>query len=235
MYRYDLFITSSELPDRLSKEEFIYYYEQMKSGDNNAREKLIVHNIRLVIRVVCCKFFSTSYEPDELVAVGIMGLIKSIDKFDLSKNVEFATFATRVINNEILLFMRKSKKHINNQSLYSTLNTDAEGNELLLEEILEDPNYDLTLDYEHKESLSEVMSFFDELPDRNKKILMLYFGFYNDKRYRQPEIAEIMGISQSSVSKIIKKDLEKLRKLYKNYQEGHFIKVKKDDRRTPIQ
>ena len=134
----ELFIESNKLPKPLSKKELYSYLEQYKQGDLKAREQVIIHNIRLVLNQVSKKFANTPYDKKELVSIGVVGLVKSVDTFDTDKNFEFATYATRCIDNEILMFLRKGKKSAFDQSINTPIGTDKEGNEKKIEDILED-------------------------------------------------------------------------------------------------
>ena len=146
----DLFI-DSKLPKPLKTEEIYEYFEKMKSGDMTAREKIINHNIRLVINEVIKKFSNSPYDLNELVSVGLIGLVKSVDTFDTAKGLQFATYSTRCIDNEILMFLRKGKKSAFDQSINTPIGTDKEGNEKKIEDILEDDTSDFVSDYEDKQ------------------------------------------------------------------------------------
>lgn len=197
------------LPRPLTKEEVYSCLKKIKQGDMEAREKIIIHNLRLVI-YIARKYYNTSYDFEELCSVGELGLLKSIDTFDITKNVEFATYATRCINNEILLFMRSGKKYINLDSIDRAIYEDKEGNVLTIMDMLEDLNADFVSASETESIHQEIRQIIDELPPREKKLIMLNFGFINDKVYTQEEIAEMLHISQSYVSRIIKKTLKNL-------------------------
>lgn len=226
MSTYNNQFIESKLPKPMDKEEFVFYYHKMKLGDKEARAKIIIHNLKLVFKEVSIKFINAPYEYDELVSVGIIGLIKSVDKYDILRNVEFSTFAVKVIDNEILVYMRKNKKNLGNLSIYYPLNIDAEGNELSIQETLVDDNIHFTTDYENRELISELMEIIEKFPTQNKKILKLYFGFYDGEKHTQKEIAQLMNISQSCVSKTLQNDLKKIRNLYKNYRVNDIFKEK---------
>lgn len=145
----DLFI-AEKLPPVLSDEELIDCFDKMKNGDMNAREKIIVNNIRLVI-YMAKKFSNTPYDMRELVSIGMVGLIKSVDEFDPSKGIKFCTFSSSCITNEILMFIRQSKKYINDKSLDESFNIDYEGKKINYLDFLSDDNVDIILQYEEAE------------------------------------------------------------------------------------
>lgn len=183
------------MPKPLKKEEIYDYFEKMKNGDMAARDKIINHNIRLVINEVIKKFSNSPYDLKELVSIGLIGLIKSVDTFDITKELQFSTYSTRCINNEILMFMRKSKKYINDTSLNQAIGTDKEGKELKLEDTLSDINSDFALEYEDNETYKVIRNVVNNLPDRNKNIIIKHFGFKNNNPMTQREIADELGLS----------------------------------------
>lgn len=206
----ELFIESNKLPKPLSKKELYSYLEQYKQGDLKAREQVIIHNIRLVLNQVSKKFANTRYDKKELVSIGVVGLVKSVDTFDTDKNFEFATYATRCIDNEILMFLRKGKKSAFDQSINTPIGTDKEGNEKKIEDILEDDISDFVSDYEDQITYNEVRKIVYNLPDRDREIILLYFGFIDDHSYTQKEIADKLNITQSYVSKLIIKIVKRI-------------------------
>ena len=180
----------------------------MKNGDMVARDKIINHNIRLVINEVIKKFPNSPYDVKELVSIGLIGLIKSVDTFDITKGLQFATYSTRCINNEILMFMRKGKKYINDTSLEQPLGTDKEEKELKVEDTLSASDSDFVLEYENNESYKVIRNVVNSLPERDKNVIIKHFGFKNNNPMTQREIADELGLSQSYVSRIIKKVLK---------------------------
>ena len=205
----ELFIDGHKLPKPLSKQEVYELLEKIKQGDELAREKLVEHNIRLVLYEVTGRFKSVEYDKKDLVSIGNVGLMKAITTFDTSKKVEFATYATRCIDNEILMFLRKLKKDQNVDSLDRTINHDKDGNELKIEDTISDET-DIVEEYTDNETHQIIRQIVKDLPDRDRKIIMLRFGFYNDKTHTQKEIADMMSISQSYVSRLITKIVKKL-------------------------
>lgn len=200
----ELFIDSHKLPKPLSKQEVYDLLDKIKQGDEKAREKLVEHNIRLVLSEVTGRFSTVEYNKKDLVSVGNIGLMKAIITFDTSKKVEFSTYAIRCIDNEILMFLRKLKKYANVDSIDRTINYDKDGNELKIEDILSGDT-DIVEEYADNETHRIIREVVKDLPDRDRKIIMLYFGFYNDKTHTQKEIADVLSISQPNVSKLITK------------------------------
>jgi len=213
----DLFI-GFELPKPLTKQELSNYFLEYKSGNINARYKLIIHNIRLVINCVCKNFSNTVYDRSELVSIGLIALIRSVDSYDINKGFEFSTYAGTCIYNDIIKFIRDNKKNTYNQSIDSIVNIDKiSGKELKLKDTLEDVNADFVLDYEDKVLKEEIDKIIDELPLNERKIIALYFGFYDYKIHTQMEIASILNTNQASISRALPKILEKIYlKLIKN-------------------
>ncbi len=205
----DLFI-DDKLPNPLSQKELYDYFEKMKSGDTSAREIIILHNIKIVLATVIDHFNNTPYEEKELVSIGLIGLIKSVDTFDISKKYQFSSYCCRCIDNEILMFLRKGKKYLNDVSLEKPIRTDSKENELRVEDTLCDENSDFVSDYERNEINIIIRQLFEELTGRDKEIITLYFGFDDNKRYTQKEIANKLGIHRTYVSKIINNLLRRM-------------------------
>lgn len=205
----ELFIDGYKLPKPLSKQKVYELLEKIKQGDKQAREKLVEHNIRLVLYEVTSRFKSVEYDKKDLVSIGNIGLMKAVTTFDTSKKVEFATYATRCIDNEILMFLRKLKKDQNVDSLDRTINYDKDGNELKVEDTISDET-DIVEEYTDNETYQIIRQIVKDLPNRDREIIMLYFGFYNDKIHTQKEIADMMSISQSYVSRLIIKIVKRL-------------------------
>lgn len=201
-----LFIDGYDLPQPLPKEEL---YDLIKDGSKDARDKIAIHNIRLVFHEVISKFKNVNYDKQDLISIGNLGLAKAINTYDLSKGYEFTTYAAKCIDNEILMFLRKLKRKQDVDSLDIPVYQDKEGSELKLGDILSDDR-DLVEDYENTEIHEIIREVIKELPNRNREIVMLYFGFYDDRRYSQYEIADKFGISQVQVSRIITKIVKKI-------------------------
>ncbi len=233
----DLFI-DEKLPEPLNPKELNIYFEKMHNGDIKARGVIIEHNIKLVLHQVEKFFNNTPYEAQELVSVGIVGLIKSVDTFDTSKKIQFSSYSSTCIHNEILMFIRKSKKFINDGSLDYLISVDKDGNELMLQNTLIDESVHFESDYEQKEEQKILREIIARLPKRDQEILMLQFGFIDDKRMSQDELAKKFNLSQSSISRItknnlqyIKRELEKYEvlEMQKNQTEKKLVKRSKED------
>ena len=209
-YQECFFVGSTDkLPPPLSKEEELNYLIKSKKGDIEAKNKLIEHNLRLVV-FLAKKYESTGYDIEDLVSIGSIGLIKGINTYKVDKNIKLATYASRCISNEILMYIRKNKKRKAEISLEDTLNYDAEGNELRLEDILGTEDDIVHKEFENrvdKEVLSKEIS---KLPKRDKQIMIMRYGLNNTKEYTQKEVADLLGISQSYISRIEKKVIKKL-------------------------
>lgn len=214
MDSYDLFI-DGKLPEPLTLKQFSKYLDQYNNGDKNAKDIIIVHNIRLVLERVIRRFGNSIYDKKELTSVGLIGLIKAFDTYDISKNVKFNTYAVRCIDNEILMFIKKEKNQSNN-SFEDVFCIDKDGKEFSNAEKLFDERIDLVSDYERKESIIETRKLVNSLQGREKEIILLYFGFYNDRQYTQKEIADKYHISKSYVSKVLNDTLKKLRSRLEN-------------------
>ncbi len=201
---------TDKLPPPLSKEDELKYLIKAKEGDEEAKNILIEHNLRLVV-FLAKKFESKVYDIEDLVSIGSIGLIKGINTYKIDKNIRLATYASRCISNEILMFLRKNKKRRADLSLDEALNYDAEGNELHLEDIL-GTDVSLVPDEYQKKLDREVLSKeIEDLKDRDKEIMILRYGLNNTKEYTQKEVAKMLGISQSYISRIEKKVIKKLK------------------------
>lgn len=205
------FIGSTDiLPPPLDKDEEISCLIKMKSGDELARNKLVEHNLRLVV-YLAKKYENTGYEIEDLVSIGSIGLIKGINTYKIDKNIKLATYASRCIANEILMFLRKNKKRRSEISLEDALNYDAEGNELHLEDILGTDNDIVIKEFENKMNKSVLEDSIKMLDKREKEIMILRYGLFNGEEYTQKEVAEMLKISQSYISRIEKKIIRRLK------------------------
>lgn len=203
---------TDKLPPPLSKEDELKYLIKAKAGDEDARNILIEHNLRLVV-FLAKRYENTSYDIEDLVSIGSIGLIKGINTYKIDKNIKLATYASRCISNEILMFLRKNKRRKAEVSLEDALNYDQEGNELHLEDIL-GTDINLVSDEYEKQVDKEVLSKeIATLPKRDKEIMILRYGLNNTKEYTQKEVAETLGISQSYISRIEKKVIKKLKQV----------------------
>ena len=206
--------SSDKLPPPLSKEEEFDYLIKAKKGDEDAKNVLIEHNLRLVV-FLAKKYENTGYEIEDLVSIGTIGLIKGINTYKLSKNIKLATYASRCISNEILMFLRKNKKRKKEISLEDSLNYDSEGNELHLEDVLGTDNDLVSEEYERQVERNFISKEINKLNQREKQIMVLRYGLNNTESYTQKEVAEILGISQSYISRIEKKVIKNIKNLMK--------------------
>ena len=199
------------LPPPLTKEQEEQAFAMLMTDDPKGREKLIVHNLRLVV-YIAKKFESTGICVDDLVSIGTIGLIKAVNTFSPEKNIKLATYASRCIENEILMFLRKSSQRRNDISIDEPLNIDWDGNELLLSDILgtdEDTVNSSIEDDAEKAVLRETVA---SLPQRERIIMEMRFGMKTGKEMTQKEVADVIGISQSYISRLEKKIIKKLKK-----------------------
>ena len=198
------------MPPPLSKEEEYELALRSSEGDKVARDKLIEHNLRLVV-FLAKKYENTGYDIEDLVSIGSIGLIKGINTYKADKNIKLATYVSRCISNEILMFLRKNKKKKVEVSLEETLNYDAEGNTLALEDVL-GTDEDIVLEnVSKKQDAKYLASELNMLNDREKLIMTLRYGLNNTKEYTQKEVATMLGISQSYISRIEKKVIRRIK------------------------
>ena len=206
------FIGNAEtLPPPLSKSEEREYILKSRCNDKLARDKLIEHNLRLV--VFLAKKYSNNYDLEDLVSIGTIGLIKGIETYKLDKNIRLATYASRCITNEILMYIRKNKNRCKEISFEDALNHDSEGNKLTLEDVIgtsENYVHDNIKDKFDKEQLTKEIS---TMPKRDKEIITYRYGLGQTKEYTQKEVATMLGISQSYISRIEKKVIKKLKNI----------------------
>ncbi len=205
---------TDKLPPPLPKDKELEYLIKAKSGDIEARNILIEHNLRLVV-FLAKKYENTGFDIEDLVSIGSIGLIKGINTYKIDKNIKLATYASRCIANEILMFLRKNKRKKIEVSLEETLNFDAEGNELKLEDILGTDNDVVPKEFENVMDKETLKKEIDILDKREKEIMTLRYGLNNTEEYTQKEVAEMLGISQSYISRIEKKVVKKLQSIMK--------------------
>ena len=198
------------LPKPLPNDELKKILEECSKGSKEALELLIVHNIRLVVHEISKKFNTFNYDQNDLFQVGAIGLIKAAKTFNISKGINFSTYAVRCIDNEILMFIRKIKSIPTMQSLDTPLYLEGNSKNAKIDSII-DTEMDFVNDYENKEIYSYIRYFITTLKERDQKIITMYFGFNNNEIYSQNEIANILHISRSNVSKIIQINLKKLK------------------------
>lgn len=200
------------LPPPLKKEEEEELVKLSNEGDIEAKNTLIEHNLRLVV-FLAKKYDTTHYDLEDLVSIGTIGLIKGVNTYKLDKNIKLATYASRCIDNEILMFLRKNKRKKVEVSFEDSINLDNEGNQLHLEDILgTDPDI-VSKEYENKLDKRVLLEEIEKLNDRDKRIIIMRYGLKNTEEYTQKEVADILGISQSYISRIEKKVISHLEKL----------------------
>ncbi len=203
-------------PIPLSTKEEQIYIRLCKDGDKEAREILIERNLRLVAHIVK-KYNTNEREIDDLISIGTIGLIKAIDTFDAEKGIRLATYASRCIENELLMMLRSGKKQSKDVYLYEPIGADKEGNEINLLDIIESVDEDVVEALELSENVKKLYQYLDDiLSSREKQIIIMRYGLYGDEEVTQREIADMLGISRSYVSRIEKKALKKLRNRYEN-------------------
>ena len=213
----DLYYINSTniLPPPLKEEEEERLLLEMYKGSIDARNTLITHNLRLVV-YIAKKFESTKISLEDLVSIGSMGLIKGVQTFKLDKNIKLATYASRCIENEILMYLRKTQRVRQEVSLDEVLNVDNEGNEMVLADILSSDSLlaleEITRDEEEKNLYRALNS----LKEREKEIMVMRFGLFGHEEMTQKEVADYLGISQSYISRLEKRIIDKMR---------HFLKM----------
>lgn len=194
----------------IKEDELKENFKKLKKGDLKARDIIIKSNIRLVI-LVAKKYNIEGCDLEDLVSLGTIGLIKAVDTFDIEKQIKFSTYAACCINNEILMSIRKNNtNNIQKVNIEDTLSCDFEGNELKYLDILEDKNSDFVTKIIDNYLSKELLNIIDSLSEKEKELVMLYFGF-DGNRYKQKEIAHMLGISQSYISRMISNILKKIK------------------------
>ena len=209
--RIDYINGTDSLPPPLSKEEEALTIEQLSTDYEKAREKLIVHNLRLVV-YIAKKFESTKIGLEDLISIGTIGLIKAVNTFSADKNIKLATYASRCIENEILMYIRKTVNQKMEISIDEPLNVDWDGNELLLSDILGTDDDEVNKNIENEAELSMLKIAVDSLNDREKMIMEMRLGLNGRPEKTQKEVADMIGISQSYISRLEKRIIKRLKK-----------------------
>ena len=203
---------NSSFPKPLSAKDEQFYIERYKNGDMAARDVLIEHNLRLVAHIAK-KYSNSSEDNEDIISIGTIGLIKGITSFDPSKGTRLATYAARCVDNEILMLMRTQKKTLGDVSLSETIGVDKEGNQIMLIDILKSDTADIfdkiNTDIQVRQLYENIKS---ELDERERKVIILRYGIGGTKAYTQREVAKLLNISRSYVSRIEKKAVGKLGK-----------------------
>ena len=207
--------STDKLPEPLSKEMEEYYLIRSTDGDITARDKLIEHNLRLVV-FLAKKYENTKVDLEDLVSIGTIGLIKGIKTYSMDKKIKLATYASRCIDNEILMYLRKNKKIKTEVSFDESLSFDMDGNELHLEDILgTDPDI-VTRGLEENLNKRIVIDEINKLSPRDREIIVLRYGLLNGQEMTQKDVAELLGISQSYISRIEKKVIRRIKNVVNN-------------------
>ena len=215
-YRSILFVGSTDiLPEPLTKEEEIKYVKLSMDNNQEARNKLIEHNLRLVV-FLAKKYDNTGTDLEDLVSIGTIGLIKAVNTYKLDKNIKLATYASRCIDNEILMYLRKIKRKKGEVSFEDSLSYDSDGNELHLEDVLGTEKDIVTRGLDEELNRNIMLEEIEKLNKRDKEIIELRYGLNNKKELTQKDVAKLLGISQSYISRIEKKVIKKLKNIIKN-------------------
>jgi len=202
---------SEALPPPLTKEEEENLLNRLPTGDVIARSMLIERNLRLVV-YISRKFENTGINIEDLISIGTIGLIKAVNTFDIDKNIKLATYASRCIENEILMHLRRNNKIRSEVSFDEPLNTDWDGNELLLSDVLGTENEMVYRNIEEEVDRNILVKALDKLSERERIIMHLRFGLGDGIEKTQKEVADLLGISQSYISRLEKKIIKRLRK-----------------------
>ena len=202
------------LPEPLSKDEELFYLALAQDNDKHAKDILIEHNLRLVV-FLAKKYENTKVDLEDLVSIGTIGLIKGINTFSMNKNIKLATYASRCIDNEILMFLRKNKRVRGEVSFEESLSYDADGNELHLEDVLGTDADIVTKGLEEDDNKKIMMAEIEKLNVRDKEIMILRYGLKGHKELTQKQVADLLGISQSYISRIEKKVIKRIKNVVK--------------------
>ena len=202
---------SDTLPPPLEREDEERAISALERGDEAARQELIEHNLRLVV-YISKRFENTGINIEDLISIGTIGLIKAVNTFNSGKNIKLATYASRCIENEILMYLRKINAQRTEVSFDEPLNTDWDGNELLLSDILGTDEDEVYRPLEDDADRQMLMEAIDTLDQREREIILLRFGLPQGREYTQKEVADLLGISQSYISRLEKRIIDRLRK-----------------------
>lgn len=206
--------STDKLPPPLSRDEEEYFITMAQDGDLFARDKLIEHNLRLVV-FLAKKYENTGVDLEDLVSIGTIGLMKGVKTFSNDKNIKLATYASRCIDNEILMYLRKNKKVKGEVSFEESLSFDADGNELHLEDVLGTDANIVTKPLEDDINKKLMFDEINKLNSRDKEIIIMRYGLFNTPSKTQKEVADLLGISQSYISRIEKKVIKRLKNVVK--------------------
>lgn len=201
---------SDSLPPPLSKEEEAELLIRHARGDKKASELLITHNLRLVV-YIAKRFENTDINIEDLISIGSIGLIKAVNTFKAEKNIKLATYASRCIENEILMYLRKASNRRLEVSIDEPLNIDCDGNELLLSDILGSDPDTVGTEIEKDEERSFLKEIVRELPERERQITCMRYGLFGEQEHTQKEVANMLGISQSYISRLEKRIIDNIK------------------------
>ena len=206
-----LYVNGPEnLPAPLTKEKEELILKRIEAGDFSGREQLVVHNLRLVV-YIARKFENTGIGIEDLVSIGTIGLIKAVNTFCPTKKIKLATYASRCIENEMLMYLRKTANRKNEMSIDEPLNVDWDGNELLLSDILGSDSDSVNRNIEMEDEKNQLLKIVGKLDEREKQIMTMRFGLFGSKEYTQKQVADLLGISQSYISRLEKRIIEKIK------------------------
>ena len=205
------------LPSPLDPGEEAKFVALAEQGDENARNELIEHNLRLVV-YIAKRFDNTGIDMEELISIGSVGLIKAVKNYKSGKNIKLATFASRCIENEILMYLRKMVKIRTEVSLDEPLNVDREGNRLVLSDVLGTDSEMIYKDIESRVENEILIAVYNKLNDRDKSIVGMRYGLFGMQERTQKEIADMMNISQSYISRLEKRILAKMKEEFVRYE-----------------
>ncbi|MEG0485675.1 MAG: RNA polymerase sporulation sigma factor SigE [Oscillospiraceae bacterium] len=209
---YIYYINGSEtLPPPLSQDEEKVVFVGLEEGRQSCKDILIVHNLRLVV-YIAKKFESSGIPIEDIISIGTIGLIKAVNTFVPSKNIKLATYASRCIENEILMYLRKSSNRRQESSIDEPLNVDCDGNELLLSDVLGSDQNLVSQELEQAAERSMVLDAVENLGERERQIMQMRFGLLDGKEHTQKEVADLIGISQSYISRLEKRIIKRLRR-----------------------
>jgi len=207
--------SNNVLPQPLSEEDEAKLLLEVKNGSIDARNKLIEHNLRLVV-FIAKKFESTKINMEDLISIGSIGLIKGIQTFKMEKNIKLATYASRCIENEILMHLRKTQRTRQEYSLDEVLSIDSEGNEMILSDIISSNETLALTKMTEEEDVKNLYYAIDKLTPREKEIVIMRYGLYGEVPLTQKEVADKLGISQSYISRLEKRIIDKMRQEIEN-------------------
>ena len=202
---------AQNLPPPLSKQQEEEILLEIENDNFERRELLVVHNLRLVV-YIARKFENTGVGIEDLISIGTIGLIKAVNTFRPSKKIKLATYASRCIENEILMYLRKTASRKNEMSIDEPLNVDWDGNELLLGDVLGSASDSVNRNIEYQDEKRRILSLVKQLSDRERQIMTMRFGLFGSKEYTQKQVADMMGISQSYISRLEKRIVQKLKR-----------------------